>query len=72
MKWMVELENFDFSKESTNEKFSEFKKNVPLFTYSKEYDNFRGHCHDIGRIYQKFVSGNLKQWFANDRKLLKI
>ena len=71
MKWMVELENFDFSKESTNEKFSEFKKNLQLFTYSKEYDNFRGHCHDIGRIYQKFVSGKLKKWFANDRKLLK-
>ncbi len=71
MKWMVELENFDFSKESTKEKFLEFKKNLQLFTYSKRYDNFKGHCHDIGRIYQKFLSGNLKKWFAADRELLK-
>jgi hypothetical protein len=50
--WMVEFENFDFSKKETEIQFLEFKKRLNSFKISPDYNNFVGHCHHIGRIYR--------------------
>jgi hypothetical protein len=61
LQWMVDFENLDLSEEK-KALFLEFKKKLDSFKISPDYTNFRGHCHDIGRIYDFYLEKPLKKW----------
>ncbi len=66
LQWQVKLQNMDFSKGDSKEKFREFKENLEQFKNTPEYHAFRGDCHEMQALYHEYVRRDLKRLFVHD------
>ena len=70
IQWQVKLQNLDFCRDDSKQKFLTLKQDMELFKNTPEYHAFGGDCHKIQEIYSTDLKPDLKRIFIRDRAKL--